>query len=189
MRTTLLLVLLGAAPGVLPACSGGKPECDSSSCLGCCDAKGACQAGYMPLACGARGAQCAACGANEQCLGGSCAPVSGGGGGSGDGGATDSGTADAGSCPAGETLCGAVCVNLKTDSEHCGTCPTTCTVAQSCLVGVCTALPTNCRTAPCPNGAAAGASAAARAGSASHRGSRSAAKGSGATRYGGGSSV
>jgi hypothetical protein len=41
------------------------------------------------------------------------------------------------SCSAGLTLCGSVCVDLKLDSAHCGTCDTACAGDRACAAGVC----------------------------------------------------
>jgi hypothetical protein len=42
------------------------------------------------------------------------------------------------SCPPGRTLCGDVCVNLKTDYAHCGACECAeCGVGQACDNGTC----------------------------------------------------
>ena len=48
-------------------------------------------------------------------------------------------------CRAGYTLCGdspnAVCLNLQTDSQHCGTCTTACTGNNECKAGSCSCKP------------------------------------------------
>jgi len=68
--------------------------------------------------------------------------------GSGDGSTPDSGTPDSGaldtgpdapSCTAPVIDCGGTCVDPQTDAMNCGACGTTCTAAQECLVGTCTA--------------------------------------------------
>ncbi|MCA9604684.1 MAG: hypothetical protein KC619_03760 [Myxococcales bacterium] len=53
----------------------------------------------------------------------------------GDGG-TDGGV-DGGGCLAPTTLCGAFCVNLASDAEHCGTCDRACAGGVGCLDGAC----------------------------------------------------
>ncbi len=60
--------------------------------------------------------------------------------------------ADTSTCPGGDTRCGAECVDTRTSSAHCGECGRACAASQSCAAGVCTALPSDCRTTPCPMG-------------------------------------
>jgi hypothetical protein len=75
------------------ACGPTTPKCSPSSCTGCCDATGACQAGNSNLACGASGATCNTCVGAQSCSLGICSGLSGGGGGTtgGGGGATGGG--------------------------------------------------------------------------------------------------
>ena len=40
-------------------------------------------------------------------------------------------------CPSGETLCGATCTDLSSDSSNCGVCGNACQSGQSCTGGVC----------------------------------------------------
>ncbi len=46
-----------------------------------------------------------------------------------------------GSCPSGQTLCGvgrfAICVDLQSDPNHCGTCDRACSAGIACQTGVC----------------------------------------------------
>jgi hypothetical protein len=82
MRTALLLAstLLGAA--LLAGCGS---TCDASSCTGCCDSAGVCQA-PSAQACGLGGGACQACLGAQQCVQGVCGFAGSGGAGSGNGG-------------------------------------------------------------------------------------------------------
>lgn len=63
----------------------------------------------------------------------------GGGSGGGEGGGGGSG-GDGGGCPGGGVLCGAACVDLETDAEHCGACDNACSTFGddlTCRDGVC----------------------------------------------------
>ena len=74
---------------------GGRGDCNPSSCAGCCDSEGVCQAGFLDAACGTGGAACAVCTSPMFCGNGACFSPGGGGGGggSGDGGSGgDAGT-------------------------------------------------------------------------------------------------
>ncbi|MBL8679166.1 MAG: hypothetical protein JNK05_08380 [Myxococcales bacterium] len=42
-----------------------------------------------------------------------------------------------GGCPAGTTACGGACVNLASDTLHCGACGSACPAGQRCASGVC----------------------------------------------------
>jgi len=58
----------------------------------------------------------------------------------GDGGTTTDGdTPDGGAvvCPPGRTACGADCVDLQTDENHCGSCPVACNPGEVCVSGGC----------------------------------------------------
>lgn len=75
--------VLGAAV-VLLSCGSSKPPCGPSNCNTCCTADGLCVLQASNLSCGAFGAACFACLADQQCTSGLC--VGGGGGGSPDAG-------------------------------------------------------------------------------------------------------
>jgi hypothetical protein len=62
-----------------------------------------------------------------------------GGAGAGGVGASDAGcSCDAScGCQAGTTSCEAKCVDLQTDSHHCGSCDRVCGASESCISGVC----------------------------------------------------
>src|SRR3954463_14058333 len=79
--------------------------CNTSSCPGCCDEKGDCQAGTSALICGSNGAMCTACKAGQQCgTTGTCGGAGGGGrvgGGYGHGGGGGGGGVGGGSCTGG----------------------------------------------------------------------------------------
>jgi hypothetical protein len=50
-------------------------------------------------------------------------------------------------CDAGLVACGATCVDLSSDHDHCGTCGTACALGQTCCAGSCTSTDvdsTNC---------------------------------------------
>lgn len=106
IRFLSLALFLGAA------CSPPAEPCGPSSCFGCCDASGQCQAGTSDSACGLGGATCGICAAGL-CQANACRSSStggGGGGGSvgggggalgGGGGATGGGAAGGGSGGAG----------------------------------------------------------------------------------------
>lgn len=42
-------------------------------------------------------------------------------------------------CPAGRVRCGAACVDVQTDTAHCGRCASPCGAGRSCVLGVCDA--------------------------------------------------
>ncbi|MDF2693309.1 MAG: hypothetical protein K0S65_1692 [Labilithrix sp.] len=70
-----------AAGQVCTVMSGGGGRCEGTTacgpqnCAGCCNAAGQCVAGNDTTACGIKGQQCDACGANETCSAtGSCVP-------------------------------------------------------------------------------------------------------------------
>ena len=72
----LLAMMLGFCLG---AC-GPEPvkKCDAATCAGCCAESGECLSGAELSACGATGAQCMTCAANEQCAAGACVRFDGG---------------------------------------------------------------------------------------------------------------
>lgn len=81
----LVLVVLAAVSLVTLGCP--QPTgCNSSTCQGCCDQRGACQVGTSQTSCGARGMLCTECGAGLTCSTGACVFGSSGGGASGTGG-------------------------------------------------------------------------------------------------------
>lgn len=108
MRALALAVLCQLSFG----CSCPSPKCDPSSCSGCCDERGECQAGMDRGACGASASRCVACSTSQVCLLGTCTAVStgggggstGGGGGALGGGAGGGSSGDAGSPDAGPRL-------------------------------------------------------------------------------------
>ncbi len=67
-------------------------------------------------------------------------------------GHVDAGFADAGPCVADETNCGGVCVDTTTDSTHCHSCGTVCTLGQICAASGCLTLPQVCPADGCPAG-------------------------------------
>ncbi len=76
-RGTLLALAL-ASGCLAPVDLGGEDAgvCSAASCLGCCDAKGQCQAGTDDRVCGRGGAACGVCTGLGVCgLGGVCAPT------------------------------------------------------------------------------------------------------------------
>ncbi len=80
-----------------------------------------------------------ACAPCEQCKRGKCRPRP-------HGAACDPGDGCVGSacpCPVESERCGNTCVDLLTDSAHCGACNTPCPSGQSCLHGTCTCDPFN----------------------------------------------
>ncbi|MBI5543932.1 MAG: hypothetical protein HY901_08605 [Deltaproteobacteria bacterium] len=53
-------------------------------------------------------------------------------------------------CPAGQSVCGPECADLKTDSNHCGSCSTACDPSEACANGAC--YPRDCSSEECqPN--------------------------------------
>lgn len=60
------------------SCSSGSQTCNSSTCQGCCDESGECHAGTGLFECGAGGAMCVACAANQVCAAGACGLFDGG---------------------------------------------------------------------------------------------------------------
>lgn len=76
---------------VVAACGAPEPVCDPSSCVGCCDANGVCQAGNTRDACGPVAGMCATCGLGESCLANACVIASNVGGGAATGGGDGSG--------------------------------------------------------------------------------------------------
>lgn len=73
MTSTHLMLL--AALASLAACGSAKPSCTASSCAGCCDLSGVCQAGGALNACGLHGNSCQNCGAAGLCALGQCSLV------------------------------------------------------------------------------------------------------------------
>lgn len=88
MRSTLTMLFAVLAAAVLSAC--GAPKCSPSSCAGCCDAQGQCQAGNQSAACGVNGGQCTSC-FGGACNFGFCGGTSMGGGNGNTGGGIGSG--------------------------------------------------------------------------------------------------
>lgn len=70
--------------------------CNSSTCQGCCDQRGACQMGVSASSCGARGMLCTECGAGLVCSSGACLFAGSGGGSTGTGGGISGGGSAAG---------------------------------------------------------------------------------------------
>ncbi len=90
MRLFWLLVVQAFAVISLSCAScGGSGDCNSTTCLGCCDSSGSCLGGDAAAACGSNGHMCTSCG-NGTCGNGVCS--GGTGGSSGNGGGTSSGT-------------------------------------------------------------------------------------------------
>lgn len=126
--------------GVIGGGAGGGSAVDGGVC-GCRDPLGRCQPGNSPVACGASGAQCMACGLGEQCVNGACA---------------------AGMC--GPQSCAGCCTNNfcvvpgQQSRFACGlrgAACTQCPMGQSCLNGVCGSPAcdvTTCPTGCCANG-------------------------------------
>ena len=53
------------------------------------------------------------------------------------GGVADSALPGGGPCAAGQTLCGGSCVDLQSNSVHCGACASACAPGSSCTAGIC----------------------------------------------------
>ncbi|MBW1872115.1 MAG: hypothetical protein JRJ19_08630 [Deltaproteobacteria bacterium] len=47
-------------------------------------------------------------------------------------------------CPAGQTLCGGVCVDTSSNSDHCGVCSNACLSGQSCVNSKCESCTNEC---------------------------------------------
>lgn len=80
MRASWCL-LFGFLAGVAISCGApapSKPPCGPESCDGCCSDTGDCLAGTAVFECGAGGAACEACAANQVCRAGACALFEGG---------------------------------------------------------------------------------------------------------------
>jgi hypothetical protein len=128
-----------AALAVSASC-GSKPACGITTCPGCCDSHGACQAGSSTTACGENGVLCQACGALSSCTLGTCVPLSGSGGGLGGG----SGGGGGGGTVCSPTNCTGCCANNTcfpgTTASECGAhgnfCQT-CGTGQSCSQSAC----------------------------------------------------
>lgn len=127
-RLSVTLAAIGAALGVVVACSTGQvvPDQDASvqpeaapagPCPGgltdCGNGKCA-QTKRDPENCGKCGQ---ACKAGEFCVQGSCSFTCGG----------------------GATRCGTICANVKADGANCGQCGTKCSTGQVCNMGTCAA--------------------------------------------------
>jgi hypothetical protein len=54
-------------------------------------------------------------------------------------GTPDVGTPDVGGCATGETMCGGGCVDLQTNTQHCGRCGRACGDGEACTAGSCSA--------------------------------------------------
>jgi DNA-binding beta-propeller fold protein YncE len=96
-------------------CVSGMCRCTMASCDGCCAADESCESGHDPDACGTGGNLCHECEQHETCPAGSCA------------------------CEAPFTVCGADCVNLNNDNDHCGNCENACVGTATCQNGACKA--------------------------------------------------
>ncbi len=95
MRTHLLSFFFAAALASLGvACGPTTAKCSTTTCTGCCDATGQCQAGNTAAACGVSAAQCTSCGVLS-CTFGVCSSAQGttggGNGTTGGGGGTTGG--------------------------------------------------------------------------------------------------
>jgi len=117
-RKLALFAVTAAAP-LLSAC---PPKCDASNCTGCCDSKEICHAGSELGACGAGGAACAACSAeNQRCVQGACQTF------------CDPSVCN-GCCQ------GTTCVTLSAQTNACGVGGLACApCGASCVQGVCQA--------------------------------------------------
>src|SRR4051812_40531602 len=83
------------------ACGSNPPaRCDSSSCLGCCDANHICHPGGESSACGAAGNACVSCG-TALCVAGVCSNPNGSGGGAGGAGGSVGGGSNGGGSTGG----------------------------------------------------------------------------------------
>lgn len=121
--------------GVWPLClitrtcvvDAGSPRCSAATCVGCCDARGACQPGTSSFLCGQAGASCAPCPQSFTCEIGLCRP--------------STVTCDVANCPGCCALDGR-CVSGSLDPNACGfggqTC-TTCGSNRTCQNGRCIA--------------------------------------------------
>lgn len=149
--------LVCAASLCRPQCRGDRDCSTGESCVLYGDT-GVCVPPAMPVPC-VYASQCgsglaciggtcrAMCVADRDCAGGTCTagtcttPVTTGGsdaGSSMDGG-NDAGTvADGAACT---TTCGARCVDLQSDPEHCGRCDNACARGDECRLGACVACP------------------------------------------------
>lgn len=133
LRSSLFLALLsGVGGGLVIASCGPTKSCTPSSCLGCCDASGACRIGSDTSACGTKGAACQNCGL-QTCVSGACfsgstgagstgAGTSGGvssGGGSAGGGSTGGGFVTGGGLTGGGSAGGGVTACNATNCPGC----------------------------------------------------------------------
>jgi len=122
----------GSCDGVSGSCSypSSSVSCGSGACSGAtyrppgaCDGAGGCSLASPgscgPFSCGPSGCL-VSCSTNSQCAAGA---------------ACLSGTCVL--CQAGQVACPNVCVSLKTDNGHCGTCSTACGATEQCSGGVC----------------------------------------------------
>lgn len=89
MKTFLWAVSLSVVAVLGLGCP--RSSCDASSCDGCCDANGECQAGNQVSACGASGAACHTCVTGQACNLGACTGGNATGGSGGTGGGSGSG--------------------------------------------------------------------------------------------------
>ncbi|MFZ5442223.1 MAG: EGF domain-containing protein [Myxococcota bacterium] len=85
MRLSSLVLFASLALGLAACSPNSQKDCSPSTCNGCCDSTGTCQAGNTPLACGVSGAVCGACQLGESCTFGQCKAAVGQGGGAGGG--------------------------------------------------------------------------------------------------------
>lgn len=80
MRASWFIVI-GFLAGVAISCGAqapAKPPCGADNCAGCCSDTGDCLAGTAVFECGAAGASCEVCAANQVCNAGACANFEGG---------------------------------------------------------------------------------------------------------------
>lgn len=106
----------GAADGTTDAadasCGSGQNRCGGA----CVDLRSS------PEHCGRCGAPCCA---GNACVSGSCAPGC---------------SAGLTACPMSTSSCmGGVCIDVRVDRAHCGSCDRACAAGQACVSGVCTA--------------------------------------------------
>src|SRR5438309_9083371 len=65
-------LLASAILALISGCGPTATTCDSTNCLGCCDASGQCQSGGAAAACGAQGGRCDVCIGAQTCALGRC---------------------------------------------------------------------------------------------------------------------
>jgi hypothetical protein len=134
-RPTLVVIAFAL---LAAACGPTAPECNASTCAGCCDAVGVCLDGARVDACGALGTACVPCGLERQCVAGACVPVA----------PPDAGPVDAGCEPLTDAeLCAqrlATCGTITAD-DGCGRSRTVscggCGPTQRCTNNACVCQP------------------------------------------------